>query len=80
MPDTHRPVGPEDGHLTGVTVAVLAAALFFTAPAFADHRSGNVVVMGGTLLLTGRLRSARPPPLLFINQGWTLVSAAGLIA
>ncbi len=42
-------------HLTGVMVAVLAAAVVFTAPAFADHRPGNVVVMGGTLSLTGRL-------------------------
>ena len=41
-------------HLTGVMVAVLAAAVVFTTPAFADHRPGNVVVMGGTLSLTGR--------------------------
>ncbi len=41
-------------HLTGATVAALAAALLLTAPAFADHRPGNVVVMGGTLSLTGR--------------------------
>ena len=42
-------------HLTGVTVAVLAgAAMLFTAPASADHRPGNVVVMGGTMDLTGR--------------------------
>jgi hypothetical protein len=26
----------------------------FTAPALADHRPGNVVVMGGTWSLTGR--------------------------
>ncbi len=42
-------------HLTGVMVAVFAAAMLFTAPALADHRPGNVVVMGGTLALTGRL-------------------------
>ena len=41
-------------HLTGVMVAVFAAALHITAPASADHRPGNVVVMGGTLSLTGR--------------------------
>ena len=41
-------------HLTGVMIAVLAAAvLLFTTPAFADHRPGNVVVIGGTLGLTG---------------------------
>ncbi len=40
--------------LTGVMVALLAIATLFTAPAFADHRPGNVVVMGGTLSLTGR--------------------------
>ncbi len=43
-------------HLTGVMIAALAAAwVLATAPAFADHRPGNVVVMGGTLSLTGRL-------------------------
>ena len=43
-------------HLTGMVAAVLAAAAVLTAaPAFADHRPGNVVVMGGTLSLTGRL-------------------------
>lgn len=41
-------------HLTGVMIAVLAAAQVFTAPVLADHRPGNVVVMGGTLPLTGR--------------------------
>ncbi len=42
-------------HLTGVMVAVLAAgAVHISAPAVADHRPGNVVVMGGTLALTGR--------------------------
>ncbi len=34
-------------------VAVLAAAQLITAPAFADHRPGNVVVMGGTISKTG---------------------------
>ncbi len=42
-------------HLTGVMVAVFTATVLLTAPAFADHRPGNVVVMGGTLALTGRL-------------------------
>ena len=47
-------------HLTAVMVAVLAAvATLFTAPASADHRPGNVVVMGGTLALTGRLGARR---------------------
>ena len=41
-------------HLTGVMIAVIAAAMLFTAPALADHRPGNVVVMGGTMSLTGR--------------------------
>ncbi len=37
-----------------LSAAVLAAAaVLFTAPAFADHRPGNVVVMGGTVSLTG---------------------------
>jgi len=38
------------------TVAALAAAatMHYPALAFADHRPGNVVVMGGTLSLTGR--------------------------
>ena len=40
-------------HLTGVMVAVFAAAMLFPSPTFADHRPGNVVVMGGTLALTG---------------------------
>ena len=40
-------------YLTGVMVAVFAvASLLLTAPASADHRPGNVVVMGGTLALT----------------------------
>ena len=42
-------------HLSGVMVAVFAAMLLITAPALADHRPGNVVVMGGTLPLTGRV-------------------------
>ena len=41
-------------HLSGVMVAVFAATVLFAAPASADHRPGNVVVMGGTLSLTGR--------------------------
>ncbi len=41
-------------YLTGVMVAVLAAAVLLPAPAFADHRPGNVVVMGGTISKTGR--------------------------
>ncbi len=36
-----------------LSAAVLAAAVLFTAPAFADHRPGNVVVMGGTVSQTG---------------------------
>ncbi len=42
-------------HLTGVMIAVIAAAILITAPASANHRPGNVVVMGGTMSLTGRL-------------------------
>ena len=41
-------------HLTGVMVAVLAAAMLYPAPALADHRPGNVVVMGVTSSFTGR--------------------------
>ena len=42
-------------HLTGVIVAVVAVAgLLLTAPASADHRPGNVVVMGSSWALTGR--------------------------
>ncbi len=41
-------------HLTGVTIVALVAAMLYPAPAFADHRPGNVVVMGGTMALTGR--------------------------
>ncbi len=40
--------------LTGVMIALLAAALLYAGTAFADHRSGDIVVMGGTLSLTGR--------------------------
>ncbi len=40
-------------HLSGAMVAVFAAAAFVTAPTFAGHRPGNVVVMGGTMALTG---------------------------
>ncbi len=36
-------------HLTGVIATVFTATVLFTAPAFADHRPGNVVVMGGQL-------------------------------
>ena len=43
-----------------VKVAALAAAatMHYPAPAFADHRPGNVVVMGGTVSQTGRLVEA----------------------
>ncbi len=41
-------------HLSSVMVAVFAAAILITTPASADHRPGNVVVMGGTMALTGR--------------------------
>jgi branched-chain amino acid transport system substrate-binding protein len=44
--------------LTGVMIAVLAAAVLYAGTAFADHRPGNVVVMGGTLSLTGRFAVA----------------------
>jgi len=40
--------------LTGLTIAVLAVAVLYAGAAFADHRPGNFVVMGGTLSLTGR--------------------------
>ena len=42
-------------HLSGVMVAVFAAAMLFPIPATADHRPGNVVVMGGTISQSGRL-------------------------
>ena len=46
-------------HLTGVMIAVFATAVVLTAtPAFADHRPGNVVVIGGTLAFTGRSAGA----------------------
>ena len=41
-------------HLIGMMIAVFAAVVHITAPAFADHRPGNVVVMGGTISQTGR--------------------------
>jgi branched-chain amino acid transport system substrate-binding protein len=40
--------------LKGVMIAVLAAAVLYAGTAFADHRPDNIVVMGGTLSLTGR--------------------------
>jgi branched-chain amino acid transport system substrate-binding protein len=40
--------------LTGLMIAPLAAAVLYVGTAFADHRPGNLVVMGGTLSLTGR--------------------------
>ncbi len=40
-------------HLTAVMIAALTATMLLTAPASADHRPGNVVVIGGTLALTG---------------------------
>ena len=40
--------------LTGKMIAVLAAVMFYGGTAFADHRPDNIVVMGGTLSLTGR--------------------------
>ena len=40
-------------HLTGVMAVALAAAMLFTVPALAHHRPGNVVVIGGTVSLTG---------------------------
>ncbi len=46
-------------HLTGVMVAIFAAAILINTPAFADHRPGNVVVMGGTMSLTGRFNVER---------------------
>ena len=46
-------------YLTSVMVAVFAAAMLFPSPAFADHRPGNVVVMGGTISKTGNRAVAR---------------------
>ena len=40
-------------HLTGVMVAVFAAAMLYPAPVLADHRPGNVVVIGYTISQTG---------------------------
>jgi branched-chain amino acid transport system substrate-binding protein len=37
-----------------VAALTAAATMHYPGPAFADHRPGNVVVMGGTLPLTGR--------------------------
>jgi len=42
-----------DRHLTALLIAASVAALFATN-VFADHRPGNVVVIGGTLSLSGR--------------------------
>ena len=62
-------------HLSGVMVAVLAAAVLFASPALADHRPGNVVVMGGTLALTGpipavveRVRRIHNARKLFVDE------------
>jgi len=41
-------------YLTGTMIAVLTAAVLYAGAAFADYRSDNLVVMGGTLSLTGR--------------------------
>ncbi len=46
-------------HLTGVMAVALAAAVLLTTPAFADHRPGNVVVIGGTLSLTAKSPASR---------------------
>jgi hypothetical protein len=35
-------------------MALLAAAVLYAGTEFADHRPGNLVVMGGTLSLTDR--------------------------
>ena len=40
--------------LTAVTTIWLAAATSFVSTAFANHRPGNVVVMGGTMAQSGR--------------------------
>ncbi len=46
-------------HLSGVLSAVLAiATMLITTPALADHRPGNIVVMGGSWALTGRFAGA----------------------
>ncbi len=41
-------------HLSAVMVAAFAAAMLVPSPAFAQHRPGNVVVMGGTISQTGK--------------------------
>ena len=66
-------------HLIGMIVGALAAVamVLLTAPAFADHRPGNVVVMGGTLLLTGRL--SVPATLGVTNYLRQLVLNAGAV-
>ncbi len=40
--------------MIAVTTIWLAASTFMVGTALADHRPGNVVVMGGTLSLSGR--------------------------
>ena len=40
-------------YLIGVMIGILAAAVHITTPAFADHRPGNVVVIGGSWALSG---------------------------
>ena len=40
--------------LKEVIITILAVAVLYAGTAFADHRPGNIVVMGGTLSLTGR--------------------------
>ncbi len=42
-----------DGHFAAPLIAALAVALL-SATAFADHRPGGVVILGGTLALSGR--------------------------
>ncbi len=51
-------------HLTAVMIAALTATVMFAAPALADHRPGNVVVMGGSWPLTGRYAE---PAVGFLN-------------
>ena len=59
IPALHRGrIGQMNRHLTGVMIAVLAAAMLFPTPTFADHRPGNVVVIGGSWALTGRYAGA----------------------
>ena len=40
--------------LIAVTISWLVATTSFVGAALADHRAGNVVVVGGTLALSGR--------------------------